>query len=52
MKRIILHLIPNLGVLTLDATTLLATAAAIGLLSALVSLALSKWSLLRSLPYS
>lgn len=52
MKRIILHLITNVGVLMLDATTLLTTAAVIGLASSLVSLALSKWSLLRSLPYS
>jgi hypothetical protein len=52
MKRIFLHLITNVGVLMLDATTLLTTAAVIGLASSLVSLALSRWSLLRSLPYS
>ena len=51
MKRITPQLIANLVLLMLDGTALLTTAATIGLTSALLSLALSKRSPLRSLPY-
>jgi hypothetical protein len=43
MRQIILHLATNLGVLMLDITALLNTAAAIGFASAAVLLVLSKW---------
>jgi hypothetical protein len=51
MRQIILYLITNLGGLLLDVTTLLSTAAAIGLASAAVSLVLSKCPALRLLRY-